>query len=55
MDSSNWLLFCATVLALILMPGPDIIYVTTRGIAQGRRAALVLIGLGLRMAVPGKR
>lgn len=37
----KWLVFCATVLPLILMPGPDIIYVTTRGIAQGRRAALV--------------
>jgi len=34
-------LFLITVFPLVLTPGPDIIYITTRGIAQGRRAALV--------------
>jgi threonine/homoserine/homoserine lactone efflux protein len=41
MYSSTLLIFLATVLPLILTPGPDILYITTRGIAQGRRAALV--------------
>jgi threonine/homoserine/homoserine lactone efflux protein len=35
------LLFALTVLPLILTPGPDILYITTRGIAQGRRAASI--------------
>jgi threonine/homoserine/homoserine lactone efflux protein len=33
-------LFAVTSLALIFTPGPDIIYVMTRGMAQGRKAAL---------------
>jgi hypothetical protein len=41
MHTLKWLVFCATVLPLVLTPGPDIIYITTRGIAQGRWAALV--------------
>lgn len=34
------LIFSLTSLALIFTPGPDIIYVLTRGVAQGRSAAL---------------
>lgn len=34
------LVFSLTSLLLIFTPGPDIIYVLTRGVAQGRRAAL---------------
>jgi len=34
------LLFSVTSLLLIFTPGPDIIYVLTRGVAQGRTAAL---------------
>lgn len=34
------LLFSLTSIVLIFTPGPDIIYVLTRGIAQGRNAAL---------------
>src|SRR5262245_58259140 len=41
MRSSTLLIFALTVLPLILTPGPDVLYVTTRGIAQGRRAALI--------------
>lgn len=41
MQHINLLIFCLTVLPLVATPGPDIIYVTTRGIAQGRRAALL--------------
>lgn len=35
------ILFLTASLALIFTPGPDMIYVLTRGVAQGRRAALV--------------
>jgi threonine/homoserine/homoserine lactone efflux protein len=41
MASLNLLLFCVTVLPLIFTPGPDIIYITARGVAQGRRAAMI--------------
>lgn len=41
MQTVTLIIFCATVLPLIFMPGPDIIYITTRGIAQGRQAALI--------------
>ena len=34
------ILFAATSVVLIFTPGPDIIYVMTRGVAQGRKAAL---------------
>jgi len=37
---SQLALFCAASTVLIFTPGPDIIYVMTRGMAQGRRAAL---------------
>jgi threonine/homoserine/homoserine lactone efflux protein len=38
---SNLLLFAAIIVVLALTPGPDVIYITTRGIAQGSRAALL--------------
>lgn len=34
------MLFAVTSVVLIFTPGPDIIYVMTRGVAQGRKAAL---------------
>jgi len=37
---SQFGLFSAASLVLIFTPGPDIIYVMTRGMAQGRKAAL---------------
>jgi len=37
---SQFALFSVTALVLIFTPGPDIIYVMTRGMAQGRKAAL---------------
>ncbi|HEY5974799.1 MAG TPA: LysE family translocator [Geobacteraceae bacterium] len=37
---SQLVLFSAASLVLIFTPGPDIIYVMTRGMAQGRKAAL---------------
>jgi threonine/homoserine/homoserine lactone efflux protein len=41
MQTVTLIVFCATVLPLIFTPGPDIIYIATRGIAQGRQAALI--------------
>jgi threonine/homoserine/homoserine lactone efflux protein len=38
---TNLILFLTASLALIVAPGPDNILVLTRGIAQGRGAALV--------------
>ncbi len=38
---SNLLLFASIIVVLALTPGPDVIYITTRGIAQGRTAALL--------------
>jgi len=38
---SNLLLFATIIVFLALTPGPDVIYITTRGIAQGRTAALL--------------
>ena len=35
----NLLLFASIIVVLALTPGPDVIYITTRGMAQGRRAA----------------
>lgn len=37
---SNLLLFASIIVVLALTPGPDVIYITTRGFAQGRTAAL---------------
>lgn len=41
MPLSNILLFLTTAIVMICTPGPDIIYVSTRGIAQGRNIALL--------------
>jgi threonine/homoserine/homoserine lactone efflux protein len=40
-DLSTIALFSLAALALIVVPGPSVIYVVTRGLQQGRRAALV--------------
>lgn len=39
-DSSTLLLFTAAALALLIVPGPSILYIVARGIDQGRGAAL---------------
>jgi threonine/homoserine/homoserine lactone efflux protein len=49
-DSGTLLLYTLGALVIIVSPGPDFIYVTTRGIAQGRIAGLLSaagISLGL--------
>ena len=38
---STLLLFASIIVVLALTPGPDVIYITTRGMAQGRKAALL--------------
>ncbi|MBN1219657.1 MAG: LysE family translocator [Anaerolineae bacterium] len=49
-DTINFPLFFAASWALILAPGPDMIYVITRGISQGRRAGL-LSALGVTLGI----
>ena len=41
MQETNLIVFLAASVALMATPGPDMVYVVTRGVAQGRRAALV--------------
>lgn len=41
MSDTNIALFVAASLAVIFAPGPDNVYVLTRGIAQGREVALI--------------
>ena len=43
MHGDKLILFCTTVIPLAFTPGPDIIYILTRGSAQGRRAALISV------------
>jgi threonine/homoserine/homoserine lactone efflux protein len=42
-DASTLLLFTGASLALLAIPGPAVIYVVTRSIAQGRRAGVVSV------------
>jgi threonine/homoserine/homoserine lactone efflux protein len=46
--AANWLAFAAVALGLALLPGPNMIYLASRAICQGRKAALIsLAGVGL--------
>src|SRR5512145_935535 len=49
-DPSNFPLFVAASWALIIAPGPDMLYVITRGMAQGRKAGL-LSALGVTLGI----
>lgn len=40
-DPAKFILFIGVSWALILAPGPDMIYVITRGVTQGRRAGML--------------
>src|ERR671937_2263061 len=42
-DGSTLLLFAAASLALLAVPGPAVIYVVTRSLAQGRTAVIVSV------------
>jgi len=46
MNSHDWIVFLAATLALNLTPGPDMLYISTRSVAQGRRAG-ILSALGV--------
>jgi threonine/homoserine/homoserine lactone efflux protein len=39
-DRSTFLVFALASLALILAPGPNLVYIVTRSVSQGRRAGL---------------
>jgi threonine/homoserine/homoserine lactone efflux protein len=50
--SSELTVFCVVTFILILTPGPNFIYILTRGATQGRRAGLLAaFGLGLGVLV----
>jgi threonine/homoserine/homoserine lactone efflux protein len=52
MDWSNFAIFFAASWILIITPGPDMIYVMTRGISQGRKAGVVsAVGVTLGILV----
>ncbi|MCG5216219.1 LysE family translocator [Streptosporangium sp. KLBMP 9127] len=40
-DLATLALFCVAALALLLVPGPAVVYIVTRSVAQGRGAGLV--------------
>jgi threonine/homoserine/homoserine lactone efflux protein len=42
-EPTTLLLFAGAALALLVVPGPSVIYIVTRGIHQGRAAALVSV------------
>lgn len=49
-DATSFSLFIAASWALIIAPGPDMIYVITRGISQGRKAGL-LSAMGVTLGI----
>ncbi|GGP05539.1 LysE family translocator [Nonomuraea glycinis] len=42
-DFTTLMLFCAATLALLLVPGPAVLFIVTRSVAQGRSAGLVSV------------
>ncbi|NUT41245.1 MAG: LysE family translocator [Thermoactinospora sp.] len=42
-DLTTLALFCAATLALLVVPGPAVVYIVTRSVAQGRAAGLVSV------------
>jgi threonine/homoserine/homoserine lactone efflux protein len=48
----HWLAFALVALGMVLTPGPNMLYLVSRSISQGRKAGLVsLIGVGLGFIV----
>jgi threonine/homoserine/homoserine lactone efflux protein len=43
-DFTTWLAFGAVALGMVLTPGPNMIYLVSRSIAQGRAAGLISLG-----------
>ncbi|MGW4793062.1 LysE family translocator [Nonomuraea sp. NPDC004297] len=42
-DISTLVLFCTATLGLLLIPGPAVLYIVTRSVAQGRTAGLISV------------
>lgn len=40
-DPSSWMAFMAAATLLVLFPGPNVLYIVSQGIGQGRRAGVV--------------
>ena len=49
-DATTFALFAAASLAFLVIPGPSVFYIVTRGLAQGRRAAVTSM-LGVQAGV----
>ena len=39
--TNDWLLFAGAALIMVLTPGPNIIYLISRSISQGRKAGVI--------------
>jgi threonine/homoserine/homoserine lactone efflux protein len=51
-SSGNWLAFAAVAFAMVITPGPNMMYMVSRSICQGRRAGLIsLLGVLTGFAV----
>jgi threonine/homoserine/homoserine lactone efflux protein len=51
-DAATWLSFLAAVLAMQLVPGPDTLLITGRGVGEGRKIALAaVLGMTVLAAV----
>jgi threonine/homoserine/homoserine lactone efflux protein len=48
-DITQLLFFCGAALALLLVPGPAVLYIVARSVSQGRKAGLVSV-LGIETA-----
>jgi len=58
MDMTNFGIFFAASWILIITPGPDMLYVITRGVSQGRKAGVISavgVTLGIRLEFIEKR
>src|SRR4030095_14789004 len=53
MSLETWLLFCVACVALAATPGPNVLYLVSRTLAQGRAAGFVsLAGTSTGFAAP---
>lgn len=42
-DAATWTLFCVAALALLVVPGPAVLYIVARSVEQGRRGGLMSV------------
>ena len=43
-ELSSWLAFAMVALGLVLTPGPNMIYLVSRSLCQGKRAGYISLG-----------